>query len=135
VAAGAVPFAIGSDTSGSILYPAAFTGIAGLRATYGRVSRHGAMTLCWTLDRLGPMARTAEDCGLVLEAIAGHDPADHTSLREPYRYGDRRRRRSGFRFGVIDGISAPRSICCGRWARSKPLNCRIFPMARSSARS
>jgi aspartyl-tRNA(Asn)/glutamyl-tRNA(Gln) amidotransferase subunit A len=103
VAAGAVPFAIGSDTSGSILYPAAFTGIAGLRATYGRVSRHGAMTLCWTLDRLGPMARTAEDCGLVLEAIAGHDPADQASLREPYRYSDRRRRRGSFRFGVIDG--------------------------------
>ena len=103
VAAGAVPFAIGSDTSGSILYPAAFTGIAGLRATYGRVSRHGAMTLCWTLDRLGPMCRTAEDCGLVLEAIAGHDPADHASLHESYRYGARSRRRSGFRFGVIDG--------------------------------
>jgi aspartyl-tRNA(Asn)/glutamyl-tRNA(Gln) amidotransferase subunit A len=103
VAAGAVPFAIGSDTSGSILYPAAFTGIAGLRATYGRVSRHGAMTLCWTLDRLGPMCRTAEDCGLVLEAIAGHDPADHASLRESYRYRDRPRRKRGFRFGVIDG--------------------------------
>jgi aspartyl-tRNA(Asn)/glutamyl-tRNA(Gln) amidotransferase subunit A len=103
VAAGAVPFAIGSDTSGSILYPAAFTGISGLRATYGRVSRYGAMTLCWTLDRLGPMARTAEDCGLVLEAIAGHDPADHASLRGPYRYGGRSRRERGFRFAVIDG--------------------------------
>lgn len=103
VAAGAVPFAIGSDTSGSILYPAAFTGISGLRATYGRVSRYGAMTLCWTLDRLGPMARTAEDCGLVLEAIAGHDPADHASLREPYRYGGRGRRERDFRFAVIDG--------------------------------
>ncbi|MCB8882574.1 amidase [Acidisoma cellulosilytica] len=103
IAAGAVPFAIGSDTSGSILFPAAFTGVAGLRATYGRVSRHGAMTLCWTLDRLGPMARTAEDCGLVLDAIAGHDPADHASLREPYRYGGRARRKRGFRFGVIEG--------------------------------
>ncbi|MBW4023120.1 MAG: amidase [Proteobacteria bacterium] len=104
VAAGAVPFAIGSDTSGSILYPAAFTGISGLRATYGRVSRAGAMTLCWTLDRLGPMARTAEDCGLVLEAIAGPDPADHASLREPYRYAvGRTRREGGFRFAVIDG--------------------------------
>jgi aspartyl-tRNA(Asn)/glutamyl-tRNA(Gln) amidotransferase subunit A len=103
VAGGLVPFAIGSDTSGSILYPAAFTGIAGLRATYGRVSRAGAMTLAWTLDRLGPMCRTAEDCGLVLEAIAGHDPADHASLREPYRYSGRARRAQGFRFGVIDG--------------------------------
>jgi aspartyl-tRNA(Asn)/glutamyl-tRNA(Gln) amidotransferase subunit A len=103
VAGGLVPFAIGSDTSGSILYPAAFTGIAGLRATYGRVSRAGAMTLAWTLDRLGPMARTAEDCGLVLEAIAGPDRDDHASLHAPYRYGRRTRRTGGFRFGVVDG--------------------------------
>ena len=103
VAGGLVPFAIGSDTSGSILYPAAFTGIAGLRATYGRVSRAGAMTLAWTLDRLGPMARTAEDCGLVLEATAGPDRNDHASLHAPYRYGGRARRTSGFRFGVIEG--------------------------------
>jgi aspartyl-tRNA(Asn)/glutamyl-tRNA(Gln) amidotransferase subunit A len=103
VAGGLVPFAIGSDTSGSILYPAAFTGIAGLRATYGRVSRAGAMTLAWTLDRLGPMARTAEDCGLVLEAIAGPDRDDHASLHAPYRYAGRARRTGGFRFAVIDG--------------------------------
>jgi aspartyl-tRNA(Asn)/glutamyl-tRNA(Gln) amidotransferase subunit A len=103
VSGGLVPFAIGSDTSGSILYPAAFTGIAGLRPTYGRVSRAGAMTLAWTLDRLGPMCRTAEDCGLVLEAIAGHDRNDHASLAEPYRYSGRMPRREGFRFGVIDG--------------------------------
>ena len=83
VAAGALPFAIGSDTSGSIVLPAAWTGTAGLRATYGRVSRRGAMTLCWTLDRLGPLCRTAHDCGLVLEAIAGPDPEDPASLREP----------------------------------------------------
>ena len=103
VAAAAVPFAIGSDTGGSILFPAAFTGVAGLRATYGRVSRRGAMTLCWTLDRLGPMCRCAEDCGLVLEAIAGHDPHDPASLRGSYRYRGRPLRQRGFRFGVVDG--------------------------------
>lgn len=103
VAAGSVPFAIGSDTSGSILFPSAMTGIAGLRATYGRVSRFGAMTLCWTLDRLGPMCRTAEDCGLVLEAIAGHDANDPSSLGRSYRYHNRQRRESGFRFGVAEG--------------------------------
>jgi aspartyl-tRNA(Asn)/glutamyl-tRNA(Gln) amidotransferase subunit A len=103
VAAGAVPFAIGSDTGGSILFPAAFTGVAGLRATYGRVSRFGAMTLCWTLDRLGPMCRCAEDCGLVLEALAGHDARDPASLREPYSYRQRTARQRGFRFGVIEG--------------------------------
>ena len=103
VCAGAVPFAIGSDTSGSILFPAAYTGTAGLRATYGRVSRAGAMTLCWTLDRLGPMCRTADDCGLVLEAIAGPDPLDRSSLTEPYRYRRAQPRRSGFRIGVVEG--------------------------------
>src|SRR5438552_13450824 len=86
VAAGLVPFAIGSETSGSILTPAAFCGITGLRPTYGLVSRHGAMALSWTMDKLGPMARTAHDCGLVLAAIAGGDPADPSSLERGFRY-------------------------------------------------
>lgn len=79
VAAGCVAFAIGSETSGSIITPAAFCGVSGLRPTYGAVSRHGAMALCWTLDKLGPMCRSALDCGLVLQAIAGRDPLDATS--------------------------------------------------------
>ncbi len=103
VGAAAVPFAIGSDTGGSILLPASYTGTAGLRATYGRVSRSGAMTLCWTLDRLGPMCRTADDCGLVLEAMAGPDPGDVTTLPDHYRYSRTQPRRSSFRFGVIEG--------------------------------
>ncbi|HET6502686.1 MAG TPA: amidase [Amycolatopsis sp.] len=103
VGAGTLPFAIGSDTAGSILLPAAFTGTAGLRATYGRVSRAGAMTLCWTLDRLGPMCRYADDCGLVLEAIAGPDPRDPSSLDQPYTYRRPSPRREGFRFGVLAG--------------------------------
>ena len=70
---------MGSETSGSILTPAAFCGVTGLRPTYGLVSRHGAMALCWTLDKLGPLARSADDCGLVLSAIAGHDPRDPTT--------------------------------------------------------
>ncbi len=101
VAAACVPFAIGSDTSGSILFPAAVTGTAGLRATFGRVGRSGAMTLCWTLDRLGPICRSAEDCGLVLEAIAGDDPDDLASIQEGYR--SRAPRQTGFRFGVPEG--------------------------------
>ena len=80
VAAGLVPFAIGPETSGSILTPSSFCGVTGLRPTYGLVSRRGAMALSWTLDKLGPMARTADDCGLVLGVIAGEDPADRTSL-------------------------------------------------------
>jgi aspartyl-tRNA(Asn)/glutamyl-tRNA(Gln) amidotransferase subunit A len=83
VSAGLVCFAIGSETVGSILTPSAFSGVTGLRPTYGLVSRHGAMALCWTLDKLGPMARTAEDCAAVLAAIAGRDPADPTSVDAP----------------------------------------------------
>jgi aspartyl-tRNA(Asn)/glutamyl-tRNA(Gln) amidotransferase subunit A len=105
VAAGALPFALGSDTSGSIVLPAAWTGTAGLRATYGRVSRHGAMTLCWTLDRLGPLCHTAHDCGLVLEAIAGPDPDDPASLPGTYRYRRAAPRRGGFRIGVVAGAA------------------------------
>ena len=84
-AAGLVAFSIGSETSGSIVTPAAFSGVTGLRPTYGRVSRHGAMALCWTLDKLGPMCRSAEDCGLVMAAIAGRDPKDATSVNRPFR--------------------------------------------------
>ena len=86
VAAGLVGFAIGSETSGSILTPSAFCGVSGLRPTYGRVSRAGAMALCWTLDKLGPMCRTADDCGLVLAAIAGADPADPTSVPRTFQW-------------------------------------------------
>ena len=71
VAAGLVPFAIGSETSGSIVTPASFCGVTALRPTYGLVSRYGAMALSWTLDKLGPFAHSAEDCGLILQAIAG----------------------------------------------------------------
>jgi aspartyl-tRNA(Asn)/glutamyl-tRNA(Gln) amidotransferase subunit A len=78
-AAGLVAFSIGSETSGSILTPASFSGVTGLRPTYGLVSRHGAMALCWTLDKLGPLTRTADDAGLVLAAMAGADPRDVTT--------------------------------------------------------
>lgn len=86
VAAGLVPFAIGSETSGSILTPAAFCGVTGLRPTYGLVSRHGAMALCWTLDKLGPLGRTADDCALVLAAMAGPDPLDESALERGFAH-------------------------------------------------
>src|SRR5450432_914364 len=86
VAAGLVPFAIGSETSGSIVTPAAFCGVTALRPTYGLVSRHGAMALSWTLDKLGPFARTAEDCGLILQAIAGKDSKDPGSAGKGFYY-------------------------------------------------
>jgi aspartyl-tRNA(Asn)/glutamyl-tRNA(Gln) amidotransferase subunit A len=76
VAAGLVTYALGSETSGSILTPSAYCGVTGLRPTYGLVSRYGAMPLSWTMDKIGPMCRTAEDCGIVLQAIAGKDDND-----------------------------------------------------------
>jgi len=79
-AAGLVAFAIGSETGGSIVSPSMRCGITGLRPTYGRVARTGAMTLCWSLDKLGPMARSVEDTILVLNAISGPDPGDVNSV-------------------------------------------------------
>lgn len=86
VAAGLAPFAIGSETSGSIVTPAAFCGVTALRPTYGLVSRYGAMPLSWTLDKLGPFCRSAEDCGLVLQAIAGGDGKDPGSAGKSFYY-------------------------------------------------
>jgi len=83
LAAGLTVGALGSDTGGSIRGPAAFCGIAGIKPTYGRVSRAGVLTLSWTLDHTGPMARSVEDCALMLQALAGYDPADPASSREP----------------------------------------------------
>jgi aspartyl-tRNA(Asn)/glutamyl-tRNA(Gln) amidotransferase subunit A len=103
-AAALVAFSIGSETSGSIITPSAFCGVSGLRPTYGRVSRHGAMALSWTLDKLGPMCRTADDCGLVLAAVAGRDALDPTATARPFVYpepaGSGRKK---FRIGVIKG--------------------------------
>lgn len=86
VAAGLVPFAIGSETSGSIITPASFCGVTALRPTYGLVSRHGAMALSWTLDKLGPFGRSAEDCGLILQVIAGKDSKDPGSAGKSFYY-------------------------------------------------
>jgi Asp-tRNA(Asn)/Glu-tRNA(Gln) amidotransferase A subunit family amidase len=86
VAAGLVPFALGSETSGSIVTPAAYCGVTGLRPTYGLVSRHGAMALSWTMDKIGPLCRSAEDCGLVLEKIAGSDSKDPGSAGKSFYY-------------------------------------------------
>ena len=83
LAAGFVHGATGSDTGGSIRGPAAFCGIVGLKPTYGRSSRAGVLTLSWTLDHTGPMARTVEDCALLMQPLAGHDPADPASSRAP----------------------------------------------------
>jgi len=86
VSAGCVPFAIGSETLGSIVSPSTRNGITGHRPTFGAVSRHGAMALSWTMDKLGPMARSAVDCAIVFDAIRGADPRDPTTVDMPFPF-------------------------------------------------
>jgi aspartyl-tRNA(Asn)/glutamyl-tRNA(Gln) amidotransferase subunit A len=100
-AAGLVGFSIGSETSGSIVTPSAYCGVSGFRPTYGRVSRHGAMALSWTLDKLGPICRSADDCGIVLAAIAGPDQADPTAVSRTFSHTNAARPTKRFKIGVL----------------------------------
>lgn len=84
--AGLVAFAIGTETWGSIVSPATRTGVTGLRPTYGRVSRAGAMALSWSMDKIGPIARTVEDCALIFDAIRGPDGIDQSVVDLPFNY-------------------------------------------------
>ncbi len=86
VAAGLVGFAIGSETLGSIVSPCRACGASGLRPTFGRVSRHGCMTLSWSMDKLGPIARSIEDCALVFDAIHGADGLDWAAVDQPFEW-------------------------------------------------
>src|SRR5439155_14490585 len=103
VAAGLVPLAMGSDTTGSIRGPAGYCGIAGFKPTYGVVSRSGVIPLANSLDHCGPMAWTVADCALLLDAIAGPDPADPAAAAQPYKSVRRRLAAGvrGMRIGVI----------------------------------
>ncbi len=83
VAARLAPAGIGSDTGGSVRIPSAFNGLVGLKVTFGRIGLHGTILLSWTLDSIGPMARSVEDCALLLNALAAPDPRDPTSLGQP----------------------------------------------------
>lgn len=103
--AGGVGFSIGSETLGSIISPSTRTGATGLRPTFGRVSRHGAMALCWSLDKLGPICRSVEDCALVFQAIHGPDGKDDTVVDAPFRWDpklDVRKLRVGYVKSLFD---------------------------------
>lgn len=86
VSAGLVPFAIGTETLGSIVSPSTRTGVTGLRPTFGRVSRAGGMAVSWSMDKAGPICRAAEDCGMVLDAIRGSDGIDPSAVDAPFNY-------------------------------------------------
>jgi Asp-tRNA(Asn)/Glu-tRNA(Gln) amidotransferase A subunit family amidase len=103
VAAGLVPFAIGTETLGSIVSPSTRCGVTGLRPSFGLVSRKGAMALSWSMDKIGPIARSVEDCALVFDAIRGRDPGDPTTVDKPFNY-DSSRDLSGLRIGYLKGV-------------------------------
>jgi Asp-tRNA(Asn)/Glu-tRNA(Gln) amidotransferase A subunit family amidase len=86
VSAGLVPFAIGTETLGSIVSPCTRCGVTGLRPTYGQVSRAGAMALSWSMDKIGPISRSVADCAVVFDAIRGADPRDPTTVDTPFPY-------------------------------------------------
>ncbi len=102
VAAGLIGFTIGSETLGSIVSPCRRCSVTGLRPTFGRVSRHGCMSLAWSMDKLGPIARSVEDCALVLGAIHGYDGLDPTAVDRPFAW-PLRREISSFRVGYLEG--------------------------------
>ena len=98
-AAGCCAFAIGTETSGSIVSPSVRNGISALRPTFGRVSRYGGMVLAWSMDRVGPMCRTVEDCAMVFSVIHGVDTKDPSTITMPFQF-ERRIRLAGLRVGV-----------------------------------
>ena len=106
-AAGCVAFAIGTETRGSIVSPATVCGLSALRPTFGRVSRAGGMTLAWTMDRVGPLCRTVEDCAIVFSVLHGVDEADPSTLTAPFDF-DRSPDLANVRIGYDK--SAPRDV-------------------------
>jgi Asp-tRNA(Asn)/Glu-tRNA(Gln) amidotransferase A subunit family amidase len=106
VAAGLVPFALGTETLGSIISPSTRNGVTGLRPSFGRVSRAGVMALSWSMDKAGPLCRNAEDCAIVLETLRGADPADPATVDAPFPYDSRadiRRLRIGYVVTAFEG--------------------------------
>ena len=129
VAAGLVGFALGSETWGSIVSPATRCGATGLRPTFGRVSRHGAMALAWSMDKLGPLARSVDDCALVFSAIHGPDGLDPTVVDRPFAWDpglDPRRLRVGYAKALFEdepdqGEADPAAIARAKEQRAHDL--------------
>lgn len=101
VSAGCMPFAVGSETLGSIVSPSTECGTTGLRPSFGRVSKYGAMALSWSMDKLGPIARTVEDDAIVFNAIQGTDPNDLSTIAAPFNYDGTRKDLKGLKIGYL----------------------------------
>lgn len=106
VAAGLVGFAIGTETHGSIISPCSRCGVTGLRPTFGRVSRYGAMALSWSMDKIGPICRAVEDCAIVFDAIHGADGKDGTAVTRPFSWDPSQLDLSSLRMGYLEGAFA-----------------------------
>ena len=131
-AAGLVAFAIGSETYGSIVSPSTRCGVTGLRPTYGRVSRTGAMTLSWSMDKLGPICRTVEDCAIVLNTIMGPDAADQSLQDLPFNYSphlDLRKLRIGYLKTAFDAVSENREASDAVLKTLRRLGAELIPVA------
>ena len=114
MAAGLVGFAMGTETLGSIVSPSTRCGVTGLRPTFGRVSRYGAMALCWSMDKIGPMARSVEDCALIFNAIYGPDGRDAVVVDTPFEWNPDLKT-SSLRVGYVEkafeeGTDADRAV-------------------------
>ncbi|MBM3621503.1 MAG: amidase [Alphaproteobacteria bacterium] len=139
VAARLAPAGIGSDTGGSVRIPCAFNGLVGLKVTFGRISLHGTMLLSWTLDSIGPMARSVEDCALLTQALVGPDPRDPTTLGQPLddfvAAGNSMAGIKGMRIALPDASQLPNFMhadVVANWQRSartlESLGARIEPV-------
>jgi Asp-tRNA(Asn)/Glu-tRNA(Gln) amidotransferase A subunit family amidase len=131
-AAGLVGFALGTETRGSIITPASICGVVGLRPTYGRVSRFGAMALSWTMDKVGPLCRSVEDCALVLDAIRGSDGRDETVVDAPFAWNPHlplSTLRVGYVAGEFEGglLKDALDVLRSRGATLEPLELPDFP--------
>jgi Asp-tRNA(Asn)/Glu-tRNA(Gln) amidotransferase A subunit family amidase len=131
-AAGLVGFAIGTETMGSILSPSARCGITGLRPTFGRVSRHGCMALSWSMDKIGPMSRSVEDCALVLNAIYGPDGRDATVADRPFAWPpqvDLRQIRIGYDPAAFEAERPGKAFDEQTLAQLQDLGAQVVPIA------
>ncbi len=130
-AAGLVAFAIGTDTWGSIVSPSTRCGVTGLRPTYGRVSRAGAMALSWSMDKIGPMCRTVEDCALVFNAIYGPDGLDQTLVALPFNYNPKVKLselRIGYLKNGFEKDSTNRATNEATLAKLRELGAKLIPL-------